>query len=65
MRKSRLGFPRGRKGDVSMPHRPSGGVPTAAPIELDIEVLRDAIREEYETVARDPGAASTSTPAGR
>jgi len=27
----------------------------APPLELDIEALRAAIREEYETVARDPG----------
>ena len=27
----------------------------AAPIELDVEALRSAIREEYETVALDPG----------
>jgi SAM-dependent methyltransferase len=38
-----------------MPPSPSGGIPTAAPIDLDIEVLRGAIREEYETVALDPG----------
>jgi arsenite methyltransferase len=38
-----------------MAHDPTGDLPVVAPIDLDIEVLREAIREEYETVARDPG----------
>lgn len=38
-----------------MPPSPTGDLPTVAPIDLDIEVLRQAIRDEYETVARDPG----------
>lgn len=38
-----------------MPLGPTGELPAAAPIDLDIEVLREAIREEYETVALDPG----------
>lgn len=32
-----------------------GKVSAVAPIDLDVEELRAAIREEYETVARDPG----------
>ena len=38
-----------------MPLRPAGDIPVAVPIDLDVEVLRGAIREEYETVALDPG----------
>lgn len=38
-----------------MPNEATDGVPAVAPIDLDIEDLREAIREEYETVARDPG----------
>ncbi|HKY61263.1 MAG TPA: methyltransferase domain-containing protein [Gemmatimonadota bacterium] len=33
----------------------SEGIPAVAPIDLDVEALRHAVREEYETVARDPG----------
>lgn len=32
-----------------------GKVSAVAPIDLDVEELRAAIREEYETVAREPG----------
>lgn len=38
-----------------MPQNPSPGGPAAvAPIDVDVEALREAIREEYETVARQP-----------
>lgn len=38
-----------------MPQSPSPGGPAAvAPIDVDVEALREAIREEYETVAREP-----------
>lgn len=37
-----------------MPQRPSAGLPAVVPSDLDVEALRHAIREEYETVARDP-----------
>ena len=38
-----------------MPNEQTDGVSAVAPIDVDVEELRKAIREEYETVARDPG----------
>ena len=31
------------------------GTRAAAPVDVDVHALRSAIREEYETVALDPG----------
>jgi hypothetical protein len=50
LEKSRNEIPEGAR---AMPEAP--GLTPPGPVDLDVDALRSAIREEYEIVAHDPG----------